>query len=50
LFVTTFFEKYPLSREQLLAHEDKFYFLNIAQRSGQKPALLIPILDDNFKV
>jgi len=50
LFVTTFFEKYPLARVQLLAHEDKSYFLNIVQRSGQKPAPFIPILDSNFKV
>jgi fatty acid synthase subunit alpha len=49
-FVTSFFEKYPLAKEQLLAHEDKSYFLNIAQRSGQKPAPFIPILDNNFEV
>jgi enoyl reductase-like protein len=34
-FVTSFFEKYPLVTEQLLAREDKSCFLNIAQRSGQ---------------
>jgi enoyl reductase-like protein len=50
LFITSFFEKYPLAKEQLLAHEDKSYFLNIAQRSGQKPAPFIPILDNNFEV
>jgi len=49
-FVTISFEKYPLAREQLLAHEDKSYFLNIAQCSGQKPAPFIPILDNNFEV
>jgi fatty acid synthase subunit alpha len=49
-FVTSFFEKYPLATEQLLAHEDKSYFLNIAQRSGQKPAPFIPILNNNFEV
>jgi fatty acid synthase subunit alpha len=49
-FVTTVFEKYPLAREQLLAHEDKSYFLNIVQRSGQKPAAFVPILDNNFEV
>jgi fatty acid synthase subunit alpha len=49
-FVTSFFEKYTLATEQLLAHEDKSYFLNIAQRSGQKPAPFIPILDNNFEV
>ena len=37
-FVTSFFETYSLATKQLLAHEDKPYFLNIAQRSGQKPA------------
>lgn len=47
-FVTSFFEKYPLATEQLLAHEDKSYFLNIAQRSGQKPAPFTPILDNNL--
>jgi enoyl reductase-like protein len=31
--VSIFFAKYPLATEQLLAHEDKSYFLNIAQRS-----------------
>ncbi|KAI9439787.1 fatty acid synthase [Lactarius indigo] len=49
-FVSTFFEKYPVAKEQLLAHEDKSYFLNIAQRSGQKPAPFIPILDNSFEV
>jgi fatty acid synthase subunit alpha len=49
-FITSFFEKYPLATKQLLAHEDKSYFLNIAQRSGQKPAPFIPILDNNFEV
>ena len=49
-FVTSFFEKYPLATVQLLAHEDKSYFLNIAQRSAQKPAPFIPILDNNFEV
>jgi len=33
-----------------LAHEDKSSFLNVAQRSGQKPAPFIPILDNNFEV
>jgi fatty acid synthase subunit alpha len=49
-FVSTFFEKYPVAKEQLLAHEDKSYFLNITQRSGQKPAPFIPILDNSFEV
>jgi enoyl reductase-like protein len=49
-FVTSFFEKYPLATGQLLAHDNESYFLNIAQRSGQKPAPFIPILDNSFKV
>jgi len=49
-FVTTSFKKHPLAREQLLAHEDKSYFLNITQCSGQKPTPFIPILDNNFEV
>jgi len=49
-FVTGFFEKYPLATEQLLAHEHKSYFFNIAQRSGQKLAPFVPILDSNFEV
>jgi Domain of unknown function (DUF1729) len=48
-FVTTFFERYPLAREQPLVHEDKPYFLNIAQYLGQKPAPFVPILDNNFE-
>jgi fatty acid synthase subunit alpha, fungi type len=49
-FVETFFQVYPLAREQLLASEDKAYFLTISQRPGQKPAPFIPILDANFEV
>ncbi|KAI0264369.1 fatty acid synthase [Gloeopeniophorella convolvens] len=49
-FINFFFEKYPLAKEQLLAHEDKAYFLNISQRSGQKPAPFIPVLDNTFEV
>jgi fatty acid synthase subunit alpha, fungi type len=49
-FVETFFEAYPLAREQLLASEDRAYFLTISQRPGQKPAPFIPILDASFEV
>jgi fatty acid synthase subunit alpha len=49
-FVTEFFEKYPASTVQLLASEDKAYFLTISQRPGQKPAPFIPVLDANFEV
>ncbi|KAI0033531.1 fatty acid synthase [Vararia minispora EC-137] len=49
-FVKEFFEKYPLATEQLLASEDKAYFLTIAQRPGQKPAPFIPVLDASFEV
>jgi fatty acid synthase subunit alpha, fungi type len=46
-FVETFFQVYPLAREQLLASEDKAYFLTINQCPGQKPTPFIPILDAN---
>jgi len=36
-FVETFFAKYPLVAEQLLAADDRVYFLAISQRLGQKP-------------
>ncbi|KAI5983403.1 hypothetical protein EDD15DRAFT_2390897 [Pisolithus albus] len=49
-FVSEFFEKYPAATEQLLAAEDRAYFLTISQRPGQKPAPFIPILDANFEV
>jgi hypothetical protein len=49
-FVEDFFAKYPASTAQLLASEDKAYFLTISQRRGQKPAPFIPILDANFEV
>ncbi|KAH8100945.1 fatty acid synthase [Cristinia sonorae] len=48
--VQDFFKKYPAATEQLLASEDKAYFLAISQRPGQKPAPFIPILDANFEV
>ena len=44
-FVETFFAKYPLAAEQLLAAEDRAYFLAISQRPGQKPVPFIPVLD-----
>ncbi|KII85134.1 hypothetical protein PLICRDRAFT_45274 [Plicaturopsis crispa FD-325 SS-3] len=49
-FIEQFFNTYPLASEQLLASEDKAYFLTISQRPGQKPAPFIPILDANFEV
>jgi len=49
-FVTTFLSMYPGACQQLLAAEDKTYFLSIAQRPGQKPAPFIPVLDANFEV
>jgi fatty acid synthase subunit beta len=49
-FIRTFLETYPEVCEQLLAAEDKKYFLSIAQRPGQKPAPFIPVLDANFEV
>ena len=49
-FVEEFFKAYPLATEQLLASEDKAYFLAISQRPGQKPVPFIPILDASFEV
>ncbi|KAF9490473.1 fatty acid synthetase alpha subunit [Pleurotus eryngii] len=49
-FVEAFLKKYPLAKEQLLASEDRAYFLAIAQRPGQKPVPFIPILDASFEV
>ena len=45
-----FFEHYPRARSQLVAAEDKAYFLTICQRPGQKPVPFIPILDNTFEV
>ncbi|KAI0067274.1 fatty acid synthase [Artomyces pyxidatus] len=49
-FVEEFFKTYPLATEQLLASEDKAYFLTIAQRQGQKPVPFIAVLDSSFEV
>ncbi|KAL0953237.1 hypothetical protein HGRIS_004490 [Hohenbuehelia grisea] len=49
-FAEEFLENFPLAREQLLASEDRAYFLAIAQRPGQKPVPFIPILDATFEV
>ena len=49
-FINKFFEEYTGAKDQLLAAEDKSYFLNIAQRPGQKPVPFIPVLDNSFEV
>lgn len=49
-FIEEFFKTYPLATEQLLASEDKAYFLTISQRPGQKPVPFIPVLDASFEV
>ncbi|KAI0046589.1 fatty acid synthase [Auriscalpium vulgare] len=49
-FVEEFFKAYPLATEQLLAADDKLYFLTISQRQGQKPVSYIPVLDSTFEV
>jgi fatty acid synthase subunit alpha len=49
-FVDKFFKAYPLATEQLLASEDKAYFLSIPQRSGQKPVPFISVSDVSFEV
>ncbi|GBE87869.1 fatty acid synthase [Sparassis crispa] len=48
--IEEFFKTYPLATEQLLASEDKAYFLTIVQRPGQKPVPFIPVLDASFEV
>ena len=49
-FVEEFFKAYPLATEQLLASEDRAYFLAVSQRPGQKPVPFIPVLDSTFEV
>jgi enoyl reductase-like protein len=49
-FADSFFENYPAARNQLLAAEDKAFFLNISQRPAQKPVPFIPVLDASFEV
>ncbi len=48
--IDAFFESYPRARIQLVAAEDKAFFLTICQRPGQKPVPFIPILDNTFEV
>ncbi len=49
-FIKKFFAAYPEATSQLLAAEDKAYFLAIAQRVTQKPVPFIPVLDASFEV
>lgn len=49
-FIKKFFETYSEAAEQLLASEDKAFFLAVAQRPGQKPVPFIPVLDASFEV
>lgn len=49
-FVESFFVTYTEATQQLLAAEDKAYFLAITQRPGQKPVPFIPVLDASFEV
>jgi fatty acid synthase subunit beta len=48
--VDSFFERYTRAKTQLVAAEDKAYFMNITQRPGQKPVPFIPVLDNTFEV
>jgi len=48
--IDAFFGSYPRARTQLVAAEDKAFFLTICQRAGQKPVPFIPILDNMFEV
>ena len=50
LFVEGFSKKHPLATEQLIASEDKAFFMMITQHPGQKPVPFIPILDSTFEV
>ncbi|KAH8117927.1 fatty acid synthase [Phellopilus nigrolimitatus] len=49
-FIETFFATFTEPTQQLLAAEDKAFFLAIAQRPGQKPVPFIPVLDASFEV
>ncbi|RDX57079.1 fatty acid synthase [Lentinus brumalis] len=49
-FIEQFFKAYPAATEQLIAAEDKAYFLAISQRPGQKPVPFIPVLDATSEV
>ncbi len=48
--VESFFNSYPQAKSQLVAAEDKAYFMSITQRPGQKPVPFIPVLDNTFEV
>ncbi|WVQ81978.1 hypothetical protein IAT38_004105 [Cryptococcus sp. DSM 104549] len=48
--IDAFFKSYPRAQTQLVAAEDKAFFLAICQRPGQKPVPFIPILDATFEV
>ena len=48
--VDAFLQHYPAAKNQLVAAEDKAFFLSICQRPGQKPVPFIPILDNSFEV
>ncbi|KAL5526485.1 FAS2 [Sanghuangporus sanghuang] len=48
-FIEAFFKAYEGATQQLLAAEDKAYFLAITLRPTQKPAPFIPVLDANFE-
>ena len=49
-FVESFFNSYPLAKEQFLSAEDSAFFLASSQRPGQKPVPFIPVLDPSFEV
>jgi fatty acid synthase subunit alpha len=42
LFVTSFFEKYPLAKEQLLAHQDKSYFPGTISFNALRSSMSLP--------
>ena len=48
--IDAFYTSYPPAKVQLVAAEDKAFFLAICQRPSQKPVPFIPILDNTFEV
>lgn len=48
-FNESFFNAFPLAREQLISQEDTDHFLMLAFRPTQKPAPFVPVLDEKFE-
>ncbi|GAA93988.1 uncharacterized protein L969DRAFT_81472 [Mixia osmundae IAM 14324] len=50
VFLDKFLKKYSSAQQIVLASEDVKYFVQAAQRPGQKPVPFIPVLDSSFEV